>query len=220
MAATYTESDHSGDEDLDDAFLESDLHERRKGSSSVSMKDRQQQRLEEEDQDEEEGEGEEEYDDNNYFEEDDFESYGEAAVESKIRHSPIIKPKNQLSSVGGMGGTQEQDEDSENIFDEDEGGQGQGGGQGGGEEENVEEIDFEQQSMTLESYMEEFFRKKYEKHNVKEGEDDPTPDAVDPTVSLSLLSNPSHFLDRVLMGSLPGRVNGISMEQILHSTLN
>jgi hypothetical protein len=163
------------DDDLDDAFLESDHHgENRKGPPSVGDGEKE----------------EEDYDDNNYFEEDDFESYGEG-IESKIRQSPIVKPRNNLSqsSVSGTQGggdthKNHDDDDNENIFDDDDGGGG-GKSQTGGVEENADEIDFEQQSMTLESYMEEFFKKKYENHNVKEGEDDPTPDAVDPTVCLS-----------------------------------
>jgi hypothetical protein len=168
------------DDDLDDAFMESDQNYR---------EDRKVEG-------EEQAEGYEEEDDN-YFEEDDFESYGEV-VESKIRQSPIVKPKNSSISLvsGGGSGIHEKSEadagpdgeDEGNIFDDDDGGGGTATEAGG---EREEEIDFENQSMTLESYMEEFFKRKYENHNVKENENDPTPDAVDPTVSPSPILPPS-----------------------------
>jgi hypothetical protein len=170
------------DDDLDDAFMESDQNYR---------EDRKVEG-------EEQAEGYEEEDDN-YFEEDDFESYGEV-VESKIRQSPIVKPKNSSISLvsGGGSGIHEKSEadagpdgeDEGNIFDDDDGGGGTATEAGG---EREEEIDFENQSMTLESYMEEFFKRKYENHNVKENENDPTPDAVDPTVSPSPIL-PPHLL--------------------------
>jgi hypothetical protein len=111
-----------------------------------------------------------------YLQEDDFESYGEIN-ETKIRQSPIIKPVSNTEI------------DDENIFDDDDGvtGQPQSTDEDDREGADDDEPNFAEQSMTLESYMEDFFKKKYANHNAES--DDKSPEAVDPQVGSSSLSS-------------------------------
>ncbi len=111
------------------------------------------------DHDRDDGDGEEEgegYEGEGYDDEDDFEPYEQ---ETKLRQSPIVKP------------TQHHD-DEEDIFGEEDTEQPVTS-----QEEENSQIDFEEQTMTLESYMEEFFKRKYQEN--PEGH---SPEAVDPQV--------------------------------------
>jgi hypothetical protein len=110
--------------------------------------------------------------------------------------------------------------DDDNIFDDDDdGGDGQPQSSHGNNPTEAEAGDddddcpnFAEQSMTLESYMEEFFKKKYENHNAES--DDKSPEAVDPQVGRSVSSFLISLLRRVLMESHLDQASVISTELI------
>ncbi len=146
----------SDDDDLDDALADDSYGEGR-GRGNLNLSHYEQEREDEEGNGEGDGEGD------GYDDDEDFEPYEQ---EIKLRQSPIIKPKSQ------------QDIDEDIFGDDDE--QEEDGRQGDGEPVTSQEdsqIDFEEHAMTLESYMEEFFKKKYQEHP-----DGHSPEAVDPQV--------------------------------------
>lgn len=115
---------------------------------------------------------EEEGYDEEYFD-DDFEtSGGENHIDvSKLRQSPIIKPTSHHVV-----------HEDENLFDDEDLVEQP---QPAEAQEDHEGPNFEQESMTLESYMEEFFKRKYQEPNPDS--DDKSPEAIDPQVNKTMI---------------------------------